>query len=278
MRRSPTSTRRSASIPDSAAPSTAAAWHGPTRRTTFGPSPTMIEAIRLDPSEAWPYINRGWVWRRKSMDDDRALADYNEAIRLDPKLASAYFNRGVVRRDRMEWDKALADFDEAIRLDAREPYAHYHRAVVLFATRRGGAADEAKAALDLQGWREDLSMYAVLLAHFDARRAGQQDQARSLLDEAAAKCDASEWPYPIIKHLRGELDEAGLLAAATDDDKRTEARCFLGLEALEQDRIDAALAHFRWVKQRGNRRYPQYAISVAELDRLLARGAEGDGP
>ena len=59
-------------------------------------------------------------------------------------------------------------------------------------------------------------MYAVLLAHFDARRAGRRDQARSVLDEAAAKCDAAERPYPVIKHLRGELDEAGLLAAATE--------------------------------------------------------------
>ena len=87
-----------------------------------------------------------------------------------------------------------------------------------------------------------------------------------------------EWPYPIIKHLRGELDEAGLLAAAVDDGKRAEAHCFLGLEALADGREDAAIAHFRWVKERGDRRLAQYVMSVAELDRLLARGAEGDGP
>ena len=98
----------------------------------------------------------------------RALADYNEAIRLDPELAWVYVNRGYFRRDRREWDQALADFDEAIRLDPRNAYAHYSRAVVLFATRRGGAADEAKAVLDIQGWRGDLSTYAVLWAYFAA--------------------------------------------------------------------------------------------------------------
>ena len=63
-----------------------------------------------------------------------------------------------------------------------------------------------------------------------------------------------------------------------DDIERAEAHCYLGLEALEEGRNDAAIAHFRWVKERGNRRSMQYALSVAELDRLLAEGAEGDGP
>lgn len=151
---------------------------------------------------------------------------------------------------------------------------HIISAVVLFATRRGGTADEAKAALDLQGWPRNWRCTRCSWPTSTPDEAAS-DHARSLLDEAAVKCDATEWPYPVIKHLRGELDEAGLLAAATDDNKRAEARCFLGLEALDQDRLDAVLEHFRWVKQRGNRRYPQYAISVAELDRLLAKGARG---
>ncbi len=160
----------------------------------------------------------------------------------------------------------------------RNPYPHYHRAVVLFATRRAGVADAARAVLDIQGWRDDLSMYAVLLGHFAARRDGRQDEARSLLDEAVVKCDPSAWPYPIIRHLRGELDEAGLLAAAADGGQRAEARCYLGLEAVENGQSDAALEHFRRVKESCDRRFSQYALSAAELARLLARGAEGDGP
>ena len=208
----------------------------------------------------------------------RGVADLDEAIRLDPKLAGPYVNRGTVRRDRLEWAGALADLDEAVRLAPKNGDAHYHRGIVLFAMQHDGAADAARAVLDIQGWRGDLSLYAALLGHVAARRDGRKDRARSLLDEAAEKCDASAWPYPIIRHLRGELDEAALLAAADDDGQRTGARCFLGLEALEDGRTDAAMEHFRWAKDRGSRRVPQYAISAAELGRLLARGAEGDGP
>ncbi len=236
------------------------------------------ESIRVDPNYAWPHNARGWLLQWKLADEDQALTDYDEAIRLDPKRAYAYVNRGILRRNRAEWAKALADLDEAIRLEPRNDDAHYHRGVVRFASRRDGAADDARAVLDIQGWRGNLSLYAVLNGYFADRRAGRPDRARSLLDEAATKCDASAWPYPIIRHLRGELDEAGLLAAAGDDGKRVEARCYLGLEALEDGRSDAALEHFRWVKERGNPRFTQCALSVAELGRLLAKGAEGDGP
>ena len=150
--------------------------------------------------------------------------------------------------------------------------------MVLFATGRPGAADEARTVLEIQGWRGDLSMYAVLLGHFAARRDGRKDHSRRLLDEAAAKCDASTWPYPIIKHLRGDLDEAGLLAAVSYENEWTEAQYYLGLQAVEQGRADAAIAHFRQVKERANRWSMWYSLSVAELDRLLAEGAEGDGP
>ncbi len=132
--------------------------------------------------------------------------------------------------------------------------------------------------LDLQGWRGNLSIYAALLDHFVARRAGQDGRAKEILDAAKARCDTSAWPYPIIAYLRGELDEAKLLASAINHDKMTEARCYLGLQMLAMGRKAAAEAHFRWVKDRGNSRFTQHALSVAELDRLLAERTQGDGP
>ena len=72
------------------------------------------------------------------------------------------------------------------------------------------------------------------------QRDGQGDRAKTLLDDAAARCDRSAWPYPIVKYLRGEIDEPKLLAAANDNNKMTEARCLLGLEVLEKGKKDAA--------------------------------------
>lgn len=235
------------------------------------------EAVLRPLRDGAAYVGRGNVWAEK-VEYDKALADYNEAIRLDRKFALAYLNRGIVRRYLKAYDAALADFDEAIRLDPKEASPHYNRAGILFLAHRDGAVEEIKAVLDLVGWRANLSMYAALLGHLAARRAHQRGQARTLLDDLAARCDAAAWPYPIVQYLRGEIGAAGLMAAAVDNDKRTEAHCFLGLDALENGRKAAAEDHFRGVKEQGNPRFWEYAISIAELDRLRAEGAEGDGP
>ena len=109
----------------------------------------------------------------------------------------------------------------------------------------------------------------MILGHFAALRGGRNDQAKSFLDDAAARCDKYVWPYPVVEYLRGESKQAKLLAAATDNDKMTEVRCFLGLDLIQKKEKDSALAHFRWVKEHGNPRSVEYTIALAELDRLI---------
>jgi lipoprotein NlpI len=142
---------------------------------------------------------------------------------------------------------------------------------------RDGVVDEVKKVLRLQNWREDAPIYTVLLGHFPALRAGQGDQGRAFLDEAAKKCDSSVWPYPIVRYLRGEIDESKLLAAAIDNDRFTEAGAVLGLDALQKGRVGSALARFHGVKENGNPQFAQYAMSLAELKRLDREQAAGDG-
>ena len=55
---------------------------------------------------------------------DRALAELTEAIRLDPTLAKAYANRGWVYVEKGDQEKAIADCTEAIRLDPKDARAH----------------------------------------------------------------------------------------------------------------------------------------------------------
>jgi hypothetical protein len=111
----------------------------------------------------------------------------------------------------------------------------------------------------------------VILGHFAALRGGRNDQARSFLDEAAARFDRSAWPYPVVAYLRGESTQDKLLAAATDNEKMTEARCFLGLDAIQRQANDSAIAHFRWVTEHGNPRSIEYGIALAELRRLARK-------
>jgi tetratricopeptide (TPR) repeat protein len=229
------------------------------------------EAIRLDPNFAVAYFNRGIAWAAKH-DYDKAIASYNEAVRLDPKYVYAYDVRAIAWAAKQEYDKAIADFDEAIRIDPKFVYAYNGRGIAWAAKQQyDKAITDFNEGIRLGGWKGPRSGYTVIVGYFAALRAGRNDQAKALLDDAAARCDKSVWPYPVVEYLRGERNQDKLLAAATDNDKMTEVRCFLGLDLIQKKEKDLAVAHFRWVKEHGNPRSLEYAIALAELDRLQAK-------
>ena len=138
------------------------------------------QAIRLDPTYVWSWVNRAEAWYRKGEagrafadleeaarldpnnsrvysvrastwwlvgDLDRALADYSEAIRLEPNFPVFYNNRALVWRDKGDYDKAIADYDEAIRRDPRDVRAYANRGEIW---RLRGNLDRALADQDKQ--------------------------------------------------------------------------------------------------------------------------------
>ena len=119
------------------------------------------EAIRLDPTNAYVYNNRGWAWSDKK-EYDKAIADYSEAIRFNPKhvRANAYIGRGLAWGYKKEYDKAINDYTEAIRLDPKGALAYNNRAwlwsTCTDAKYRDGkqAVQSAMTACELSEWKE----------------------------------------------------------------------------------------------------------------------------
>ena len=226
------------------------------------------ECIRLDPASSSYFNSRGLAYSAKQ-DFDRAIKDYDEAVRLHPNYVTAYRDRAAAHSAKKDYDRAVKDYDEAIRLDPKDPYAPFNRSVAQMVTRRPGCVKGFQAVLDLQGYKGYWSGYAVILGHLAAGQAGDEAAAKRFLADAAGKLGEA-WPLPVVRFLRGDLDEPGLLKLAVDDDKRTEARCYLGLHHALKGRPAEALAHYRWVKDHGTPTFVEFGIAVAELDRLEA--------
>jgi hypothetical protein len=55
---------------------------------------------------------------------------------------------------------------------------------------------------------------------------------------------------------------------ATDNDKKTEAPTYLGMDLLLKEKNDEAKTHFAWIKEYGNKRFFEYPLAVEELKRL----------
>ena len=117
---SPTTTRRSGSIPNMPWPTTTGATRTTTRATTTAPSPTTTRRSGSIPNTPAP-TTTGASRTATRVTYDRAIADYNEAIRLDPKDARPT-TTGATRTRQGRLDRAIADYNEAIRLDPK--YAH----------------------------------------------------------------------------------------------------------------------------------------------------------
>jgi tetratricopeptide (TPR) repeat protein len=224
------------------------------------------EAIRLNPKLSQAFNGRGSVWHHRRQFD-RAIKDYGEAIRLNPNNAIAFNNRGNAWQAKREHDKAIKDFEKAVRINPKDPFALFGLSVAQMLGQEAQAVHGFRAILDKHGWKKELSAYAAIFGHFAARQATKEAEANQFLKDAKGKLDKT-WPYPAIQFLIGEIDEANLLKQATDKDKQTETRCYLGLDHALRGRKKEALAHLRWVKEHGNSSFTEYAIALVELDRL----------
>jgi lipoprotein NlpI len=229
--------------------------------------PSFDKAIRLNASFAAAYNGRG-IALHEIGQHEQAIKNYGEAIRLNERFAEAYYNRGNAYSDLGQYDRAVNDYSQAIRLNADYSGAYYNRAIAYIFLAQGDAAADARSYLNLKGWKDERSQYMVIFGHLSERRERKDTQGRQILADAATNCDTSVWPYPVIRYLGREISSEDLLAAATDRDKQTEARTYIGLDLSLSEKRDEALTYLQWVRDSGNKDFAEYGFAVAELRRL----------
>ncbi len=194
----------------------------------------------------------------------------SESIRLDPKRVRAYNDRGSAWFGLLDYDRATADFAEVIRIEPKNALPCYVRAALGFVARRDTALADVRKAQDLDAWKTTTSLKSAFIGHFAARTTGGEQDAKAFLDVAAEKWFSRIWPYPVLKYLRGEIDDKAVLDAAGNDGERTTAHTDIGVDLLLKGQKDAAKEHFDWVKDKGAVIFPDYGIALGELARLTA--------
>ena len=264
----------------------------------------MNEAKRLSPDNAYIYNEIGNVLLDGLGRSDDALASYMEARRLNPALPYVHHNIGLTLMRRGKFSDAIVPLQEALRLDPQYRNARYFLADAYTKTGsyakainswtkflelvpngpdaltnrswtylyEGGhgreAAADARNFLDVHGWRQPTSTYLAIMANLGYREAGMTDEAQAILEEAKNKSKTGSWPYSIVRYLNGETSVDELLQLAIDNDKKTEAHAYIGMDLLIKGKNDEARSHFQWVKEYGNKRFFEYPLSVEELKRL----------
>ncbi len=206
------------------------------------------EAIKLDAKSAGLYAVRCAV-REKLRDIDGAIGDCDEAIRLDPRVVGTREIRATLAMTVEDYDRAVREFDEALRLDAGRGMSLYFRDLLFVALDRDAPIGSARPYLGRKGWRDAAAPSVVLAGYFTERRAKHPGEARSLLDDALRRCDAKEWPMPIIRHFHGDESEETLLKTAGAPAGQADVHFYLGIDRLLSGDNAAATGHLK--KSRG---------------------------
>jgi tetratricopeptide (TPR) repeat protein len=264
----------------------------------------MNEAKRLNPNNADTYNELGNLLLDGFGKFDDALAAYVEARRLNSNLSYVHHNIGLLFMKLAKFSDAIPSFEEALRLDPRYRNARYFLADAYTRTHnfdkaidswtkflelvpngpdaltnrswtylyQGGhgreAAADARTFLEVHGWQKSTSPYLAIMANLGYREAGVNDAAQAILEEAAEKLKSQNWPFGVIRYLKGEISADELLQSATDNDNRTEAHAYAGMDLLLKGMNAEARTHLEWVRDYGDKRFFEYRLAIEELRRL----------
>ncbi|HEX8087626.1 MAG TPA: tetratricopeptide repeat protein [Blastocatellia bacterium] len=226
------------------------------------------QAIRKKPDSVEAYYGLGNAYLN-SGEGEKAVHTFEEAIRLKPDNPYAYFNLGLLYFPAGPHAEAIDAFTQAIQRDPRYAEAYYNRAYAyLYMGRGDSAASDAEMYLNLKGWRAEHSQFMVIVAYFGHLQGRNVSSARKILEEGTERVDRSAWPYPAIEYLRRQISAKRLFSLADDEEKKNQARAYIGMSLSLSGQREAALSHLRWVKEHSREQALERALAVTEIDRI----------
>ena len=215
-----------------------------------------VEARRLNPALPYVHHNIGFTLMRLGRFSD-AILPLQEALRLDPQYRNARYFLADAYTKTGSYEKAIDSWTKFLEIVPNGPDALTNRSwTYLYEGGHGReAAADARNFLDVHGWQRATSPYLAIMANLGYREAGMSEQAQAILEEAKEKSKSDSWPYSIIRYLKEEISSDELLQLATDNDKKTEAHAYIGMDLLMKGKDADARTHFQWVKNYGNKRF-----------------------
>jgi tetratricopeptide (TPR) repeat protein len=242
--------------------------------------------------------------------EDEAIALLQQVVATNPTYGPAHYYLGTAFERAWRHEEALSAFGKALNIMLQNPAPwsglnsaaiglqrdaqaaaalqnamqtewspSYYWSQALHALRLGRndlAADSVTRYLELRGTGEDQSVYPLFVRAIALWRAGRPADAEASL-QLVEKADIEEWTRSVLRYLQGRLDEAQFLRAASDIGEQTEAHTYVGFKVALAGRDDEAVAHFRWVAERGAKTYLEYDLARSELNRLKYRNTASAG-
>lgn len=188
--------------------------------------------------------------------------------------AVAGFDRFEMLLKAGQYESGCAEFERAFKTaPIANPQGYYRYVAALAYLRRGDAAGSAAERFFTKyGWGTNnadagLAPWLSLVGYAGYRQAGMVSDAKRLIEEAAAKCNATRWPYAVISYLHGDIDGSALVSLVGNNfDCLVTVRTYAGIKRLyDQDDVAAALGDFAWVAGTKRSQFVEYPLCISEL-------------
>jgi tetratricopeptide (TPR) repeat protein len=205
------------------------------------------------------------AWRH-----EEALSAFGKALNLMPRNPAPWSGLNAAAIALQRDAQAAAAIQNAMQLEWSPSYYWSQALHALRLGRNDLAATSVAKHLELRGTGEDQSVYPLFVQAIASWRAGRPADAEAAL-KLAEQGDVEPWTRSVLRYLQGSLEETQFRRAASNIGEETEARTYIGFKIALAGREDEALAHFRWVADRGAKTYLEYGLARSELNRLKYR-------
>jgi len=182
-----------------------------------------------------------------------------------------------------QYDMFLHEYEQAVKTDSNAPAQLALEYTVAATCLQQGELSGQSAAHFLDSYSRktgngDASwpLYAALYGYSGYRQAGEENAAKQMIERVVSKGPETQWPFPIISYLHGDLKESELDSLVGNNRKYAmESKAFIGIKQLyDQDREDA-INDLVWVAEFGIKSDWEYNLAISELRHLENPGLKG---
>lgn len=227
--------------------------------------------LSIEPENVDALFTRATIYE-KTEQFEKSNNDLNQVLKKKKDSASVYAMRGWNNYAIGKFKDAIEDFERTITMHPGWNFRYNSLAYCKLAIGdyKGAIADD-QTFLRTAGWKDESAPYAVIVSLLANKASGDQAAAAKVLEEAGRELDTKIWQFRIIDYLAGQIDAEKFQALASDRDKMTEAKTYIGLDLLYAGKRDQARPYFQWVADHGNKQFYEYPLACAELNRPVER-------
>ncbi len=222
------------------------------------------KSIQINPKDISCYYSLGNSMESK-LKYDEAIKAYSRGLALNPLNAELKSTKACVEALNNNFKDAYQDIHEVVLKSANNPYVNFNQGLIDFLA---GDFKTPISEFTLAGktkWR--FQLYSKILAYALSCLENEKDSSDRVL--ASINVGNKNWPDPIVKYYKSEVNVNQLFASVNHYFNLSEGHFYTGLKQLAIGNKACAYQHFKWVSNNGARNnlefnWANYLIAQAE--------------